>query len=540
MERIVNAFIELREINKSCEINNSDIDNDIESCIRNINNEKVCMPIIGKFSSGKSALCNGLLGCKILKEDITPETSIPTEIVYGEHDYIWVYEKNENKENFREISIKEYIDKEFLSKETNRIRLHLDNDFLKEISNVMVVDMPGFESGIEIHNIAINNYIDRSQVYIFALPADDLTLRSDIINILLEICNYKKPIYFVITKCDKVSDEIMKYNIEELKKKIKRYISGRDFKIVYTSVVNGDIEGVKEIFYETQDKSKSIIMNKYIEKFNTLSDITVKFLEEFINNSELNESELIEKEERLISEIKKTSENVLKINEKFNLSIEKCINDIHGDLNMALHSNESNLVTMALNGNDISGKLNSIVRSSVTNSIQRRFMPLVEKYIDKMSGAANIDVNIFAGVTMGVSVESGIGGAVAVGVLSGFILGPVLGVILGCLVGFFRKKAAEKKREEQKAKIRSEFNNNIFPNVMSQVKSQVEIEIKKKVMEISDAVEKNIETNESIMRKALEDVRRDKEKETEENEIKIINVKKSINRIGEIKNELCL
>lgn len=49
---------------------------------------KVCTPIIGKFSSGKSALVNTILGYsrKILREDITPETAIPAEIVYSESE----------------------------------------------------------------------------------------------------------------------------------------------------------------------------------------------------------------------------------------------------------------------------------------------------------------------------------------------------------------------------------------------------------------------------------------------------------------------
>ena len=157
VEKIITAFSELKKINVCYDINSKDID----KCIENISIDKVCMPIIGKFSSGKSALCNGILGYrKILKEDITPETAIPTEIVYADYNKVVTYTKNDNEETAEEISAIEYAEKEFSSKDTSRIRLFLNNSFLKEIKDVIIVDMPGFESGIELHNTAINNYID--------------------------------------------------------------------------------------------------------------------------------------------------------------------------------------------------------------------------------------------------------------------------------------------------------------------------------------------------------------------------------------------
>ena len=72
MEKIIKALEELKEINNAYELPTEEIVN-LE---KDIENAKVCTPIIGKFSSGKSALVNTLLGYnkqKILKEDITPE-----------------------------------------------------------------------------------------------------------------------------------------------------------------------------------------------------------------------------------------------------------------------------------------------------------------------------------------------------------------------------------------------------------------------------------------------------------------------------------
>ena len=68
MEKIIKALEELKEINNVYELPTEEI----VSLEKDIENAKVCTPIIGKFSSGKSALVNTLLGYnkqKILKEE---------------------------------------------------------------------------------------------------------------------------------------------------------------------------------------------------------------------------------------------------------------------------------------------------------------------------------------------------------------------------------------------------------------------------------------------------------------------------------------
>lgn len=58
MEEIAKALGELHKINNVYSLSN-DI---VEKLLKEIENAKVCIPIIGRFSSGKSALLNTLLG----------------------------------------------------------------------------------------------------------------------------------------------------------------------------------------------------------------------------------------------------------------------------------------------------------------------------------------------------------------------------------------------------------------------------------------------------------------------------------------------
>lgn len=54
---------------------------------------RIRVPVIGKFSAGKSTLINTFLDYRtpLLAEDILPETAVPAEISYGETDTAYLY-----------------------------------------------------------------------------------------------------------------------------------------------------------------------------------------------------------------------------------------------------------------------------------------------------------------------------------------------------------------------------------------------------------------------------------------------------------------
>ena len=190
MEKAISALEELRHINSAYGIDNDGI-NRLQT---EITEAKVCIPIIGKFSSGKSALVNTVLGYsrKILKEDITPETTIPTEIVYTDSEDMITIITNDG--TYQQLSIEDYRTYEADANTVKSARIQLRNSFLEKIPDVMLVDMPGFESGLEVHSKAIDNYLPQSMAYIVAFPADDLIVRSSVGSILKELCLHDMPL----------------------------------------------------------------------------------------------------------------------------------------------------------------------------------------------------------------------------------------------------------------------------------------------------------------------------------------------------------
>ena len=195
---------------------------------------KVCTPIIGKFSTGKSALVNTLLGYsrKLLKEDITPETAVPTEILYAEEEDSAAMLRNDG--TLQRLSLEEYRSLEADASAVKSVRLCLRNSFLREIPDIMLVDMPGFESGFEIHNKAIDNYLPQSLAYIIAFPADDMIVRNSVGNILRELCLHDMPLCVVITKYDKRNDDF-DGTFARMKESLKRFVGEREIRYCRTS-----------------------------------------------------------------------------------------------------------------------------------------------------------------------------------------------------------------------------------------------------------------------------------------------------------------
>lgn len=548
----------LKEINKGYELSYDEID----KILLNMETARVCVPIIGKFSSGKSAVFNGLLGYvkKILKEDITPETAVPTEIIYEDmerEEPVTIFYQSGEKETY---TIQEYREMTTSSEDNSNtednknnsllnvnkvkcVRLHLKNSFMEAIKDVKLVDMPGFESGIELHNMAIDNYLSESSAYLVAFPADDMVLRNSIGNILKELCLYDMPLCILITKKDKVTEEILLANLENLKKNLRRYIGEKKYSICITSAADGEIDELKRfLINEIQENAEEILSHKYQNQVKSEIHTTEQYLNAVIKSSELSESELLEREDSLNHQMEELNTNISSATKDFEKQLEGCVDGIKSDVMSALNAQESTFVSLILNNQSINEQVNVVVRNAVTQSVQKRFVSIVQKYIDKVTNNICIDTITTSGIMMNIDtnkIETNMVTSIVAGAAAGLLIGfPIIGGIIAAIISGIVKSSNSKKREEAKGQIRQKLHGEVFPDIIQRVGTNVENEIAKQVVEIKAAIQDNIIAQRDTLEKALQDLKTRQKDEEEKKEQLMNHVQEDIQLLQQLKADI--
>ncbi len=190
--------------------------------------------MLGGYSAGKSALLNKYIGKKVLKENQGPETDIAVELYFSEKEHIVANMLSGSKQ---EISDIEQINIE----ETRNIEYYLNSENLKTQSDYIMVDTPGFDSGIEKHNKALMQYVDRGTAFFLVIDCENGTISESTLKFINEVTNYSTDIAVIINKCDKKTDT----EIEEIREHIEDLLlawTGRSFPLICTSIYDDDVE----------------------------------------------------------------------------------------------------------------------------------------------------------------------------------------------------------------------------------------------------------------------------------------------------------
>ena len=529
----------LKKITATYELDNGEIDKTLLS----MRDAKVNLPLIGKFSSGKSALINTLLGRRLLKEDITPETAVPTELSFDASADSALVCYNDGKT--RAIGLAEYRSLEPDASTVQCIRMKLRNDFLRRISDILLVDMPGFESGYEIHNKAIDNYLPQSLAYLVAFPADDLILRESVSDILKELRLNEMPVAIVVTKRDKGSDDFDK-SLQSLLENLQRVLGKQELPVLITSAADGNASELAEYLVKMQGRSGELLERRFRADTIRALNATETFLKTSLRNASLGESQLKEEEERLQRQLDELNESMRRERAKMESEVSDCAELIKTDVQHALEAEEATLVMMIFNKSNISGRVNNIVRRAVTTGIKSHLVPVIDRYISRVSSdfrtlsAGDIEIDAefdMADVHKGISSSSV--GSVAYGVIDTIAAtNPILkaivvgvSVLVNTILNLFIQ-------EETKEKIRAKLNGEIIPQILDQLGESLEREISNQIDQIDAEMEKRLDERRAAIDKAVADLKRKMNEEAEEKERYVAGLERSLQEVSALRETL--
>lgn len=191
--------------------------------------------VVGGFSAGKSALLNKYIGKSVLEESQAPETAFATELKFSENErFVTEYIDGRKIENLDFNVLKSDADK------ISNLICYVNSENIKLHPDYIMVDTPGFDSGVERHNKALIKYIPQGTAYILVIDSDKGTLSESTLNFLKEVNCYSNDIGIIINKCDKK----IPTEVEKVKNHIKNMLlahTGFDYPIITTSIHDLDI-----------------------------------------------------------------------------------------------------------------------------------------------------------------------------------------------------------------------------------------------------------------------------------------------------------
>lgn len=345
---------------------------DADNLINRMTKDKfVKVPFVGDFSSGKSSLLNAYTGSDLLPTNILPETAVAYELYYSENEKLELYSGGTLKETKYSLS----QIKEFNVTPGDVVYVYMSNEKIRNLNHrgIVLVDMPGIDSGIEAHNNAILNYIREGSVFMMFTDIEQATLRSSAISFIREIQQYGLSINVFLSKADKKPET----EVQEIRAsvgKVVRSLISEDSVVGVTSSVEEkygykDVEAVlskvdaEKIFAERYTGEVDAFISSVIAQF----EMQIKLITSNAKDFDSLIEQLSKKKTEAISSLEGKASQAQ--------SLEGSADDILQDIRSALMGASQRLAMVAFSskgdGKAFESELMSIIRPVLINSFKR-------------------------------------------------------------------------------------------------------------------------------------------------------------------------
>lgn len=317
---------------------------------------RINLVLIGAFSAGKSALLNAFLNQDLLTENQRPETAIASELIYDETEYIEAFQ-GDTAQRF-EISEAGVIE----TGGFDYLRWHLNSDALAELKGYTIVDMPGFNSGIQAHNKALLRYADRANAYLLVIDVEDGGIKQSVKEFIGEVRNYQDNLAIVITKSDLKTAE-NGTSVKESVELLAQNMFGQNVPVILTSKYDPAVSAVLRTLFLNFDRD-AIFRQEFLPPIAEMSEQLIGVLEVLKKNAHLNttalEREIALREQARTKLTKKLQAERSKLSERFQNSVQPAI---LADAQNALHQQADALASsLESGGSNFSMLVNNILR----------------------------------------------------------------------------------------------------------------------------------------------------------------------------------
>jgi|BioPla2DNA2_1021312.scaffolds.fasta_scaffold05725_3 GTP-binding protein EngB required for normal cell division len=479
------------------------------------------VPLIGAYSSGKSSLLNAFLQQKLFRVKIDPCTDIAFEIFWANQDKFEIITDGKSSS----VTAEQIREGTYAAKPESICRVALNNPALQSLPHLAIVDLPGLQSGVRVHSMAIDNYISKSAAYLLIIDPEIL-LREDLIRFMEELQAFTVPVYCLITKSDKIDPTDMEQVKEAVQEQILQYFGRKPDGIDTVSAGIPDTEGFKRVLNELENRSGELLATAYNGRFRSLLNTLERSINTRIENTELDDTELDRKERELVNKIEAAKHEIAGASEKSRVEAQNAGARWIAHIQQALESNVNALVNTQMAGGDLQSQIGHICRRAFIDGYNQFVLPVLKGYGSKLEGiVANVQIGNSGfskteqtGVTNVPKQENSNISVVIEDILKTI---PVIGPFLAALVALFKalfggSKGKAASKEDQKRQIEQRLRSEIIPQVVSNLHEQIKQKIDESISEMNKNTEQALNVNLEQFVGALADLKEQRKAQADE------------------------
>lgn len=349
------------------------------------------VPLVGIFNAGKSSLLNKYIEKPgLLPVDVLPETTVACELYY---------EETERADHYRDgilIGTKPTSEiKAFQTSPGDIMKVYVNSPVVKSLQEkgIILVDMPGIDSGIQQHDAAIFNYIQLGTAFILLVDAEQGTLRTSTLFFLNELKKYNLKPAILLSKIDRLPET----EVAKIKEHVLAQVTRADY-VPYVSQVSAlqnNIEGLTN-YLDTLDADALLALKLGGLMRNLIASVMTNLNMQIELKGQ--DKEGIEEKLRRINEELSDARLSLPTHNNQADTPQKSCQDILDNVRDALQDKAYDIAAMIVSKEPeehIQAALMSVIRSEIITSFQEES----EQYATALGGAVNDAVRKVTGIT---------------------------------------------------------------------------------------------------------------------------------------------
>jgi len=251
-----------------------------------VDSQYIKVPLVGVFSAGKSSLLNVFTRKPgMLPVDTMPETAVAYELYYAANECVELYRDGQK------IDTKPLADIKLLNTKPGDIaKVYCTSEPIKDLQSkgIILVDMPGIGSGIERHDAAIFNYIQKGTAFVLLVDAEQGSLRGSTLSFMQELSKYDMHPAIIVSKIDKKPVQEVQNILEYIRYQMTK-LGDKTPYISTVCAVDNNLTGfsnyisaldAEQLVAEKMGKKLSLIINSIIDHLKMRVEVRAKDIED--------------------------------------------------------------------------------------------------------------------------------------------------------------------------------------------------------------------------------------------------------------------